>query len=138
MHSNRNAGGISRASGASEHRHACWLDASENTKPQPETQPTRITPGLPSPICGRDHQFRVAGDWALATDGLQWIVQRRRQKRGSDAWQPVSFVRSTRDVLERCLREKGAETSSIQALTAGLPDTFEQWTARSATREAAS
>jgi len=84
--------------GGLEDRHACWLDALENTKPQPETQPIRAAGGT------RDRQFRVAGDWALATDGLQWIVQRRRQKAGRAAWQPVSFVCSTGDVLRRCLR----------------------------------
>jgi hypothetical protein len=79
-------------------------------------------------------QFRIFGDWALATDGLQWIVQHRRQRAGKDAWRLVSFVRSSRDVLERCLREKGAGTSCIQALTADLPDTFDQWIAEGGER----
>jgi len=136
MAEHETAGALAGATGGLEDRHACWLDASENTKPKPETQPFRATPG---PTGGRDRQFRVAGDWALATDGLQWIIQHRRQHGGKAAWRPVSFVRSTRDVLCRCLREKGAGTGCIQALTAGLPDTFDQWAARAATRrEAAS
>jgi hypothetical protein len=112
--------------GGFEVSHAWRLDASENTKPQPETQPIRAAAGA------RDSQFRIAGDWALASDGMQWIVQHRRQRADKAAWRPVSFVRSTRDVLGRCLREKGAETRSIQALTAGLPDTFDQWMADTA------
>jgi hypothetical protein len=74
-------------------------------------------------------QLRIVGDWALATDGLQWIVQRRYQVAGKHAWRLLSFVRSTKAVLERCLREKGADSSSIQALTADLPETFDLWVA---------
>jgi hypothetical protein len=38
-----------------------------------------------------------AGDWAIADDGHQWIVQRRR----GGQWQNISFVRSTKKVLKR-------------------------------------
>jgi hypothetical protein len=71
-----------------------------------------------------DKQFAVADGWALASDGIQWILQRHES---SKRWRNVSFVRSDRDVLARCLREKGAEGTTIDHLPAGLPDSFEQW-----------
>ena len=71
----------------------------------------------------QDRQIAVSGDWALASDGIQWIVQR---KKGSK-WRGVSFVRSDRDIVARCLREKGADMACIAQLLSGLPDTFDQW-----------
>ena len=70
-----------------------------------------------------DRVFATAGDWALASDNLQWILQRRY----ATGWRNVSFVRSTRDILERCMREKGVEVFDSRQLAAGLPDTFDQW-----------
>jgi hypothetical protein len=59
------------------------------------------------------------GRWAVAADGLQWILQRRR----GDRWENLSFVRSTKDTLARCMREKGARPDEM-GLLAGLPDRF--------------
>jgi hypothetical protein len=59
-----------------------------------------------------------AGNWAIADDGHQWIV---RQRRG-DQWQAVSFVRSTKEVLARCLHEAGATSAEVIALLDPLPD----------------
>jgi hypothetical protein len=39
----------------------------------------------------------------------------------------VSFVRSERAILERCMGEKGCPPASAAVLLAGLPDTFDQW-----------
>jgi hypothetical protein len=50
--------------------------------------------------------FATSGDWALGSDGVQWILYHRRS-RERGGWIPVSFVRSHRDILERCMREKG-------------------------------
>jgi hypothetical protein len=75
---------------------------------------------------GADRQIAVCGAWAIACDDLQWVVQRRK---GPDGWRGVSFVRSTRDVLARCLREKGAELATVDELTGGLPETFDAWKA---------
>jgi hypothetical protein len=62
----------------------------------------------------------VARDrWAIATDGTQWILQRRR----GDRWENLSFVRTTRDILARCMRQKGALPAEV-GLLAGLPDRF--------------
>ena len=74
-----------------------------------------------------DRQFRDANDWSLASDGIQWILQRRRQKNGRTSWRPVSFVRSTRAILSGCMREKGVPTADAEQLLAGLPPTFHEW-----------
>ena len=57
----------------------------------------------------QDRQIAAQGRWAIATDGAQWILQRRR----GDRWQNLSFVRTTRDILARCLREKGAQPDAL-------------------------
>ena len=74
-----------------------------------------------------DRIFATAGDWALASDGIQWMLMRRIRRQRGDSWDPVSFVRSTRDILERCMREKGVAPGTAAQLLAGLPDTFDQW-----------
>ena len=81
-----------------------------------------------------ERQFAVSGDWALGADSLQWILYRRhRRPSGKDTWDPLSFVASTRIVLERCMREKGVEAGTARNLIAGLPDTFEVWNLRQST-----
>jgi hypothetical protein len=70
-----------------------------------------------------DRVFADAGDWAVASDGIQWILQRRQ----GGQWRAVSFVRSTRDILARCMREKGVEAAHSALLLSGLPDTFDKW-----------
>ena len=71
--------------------------------------------------------FTIAGDWALASDGLQWMLMRRTHRQRGDSWDPVSFVRSMRDILARCMREKGVGPGTAARLLSGLPDSFEQW-----------
>jgi hypothetical protein len=73
-----------------------------------------------------DRQFVIAGKWALAADRLQWMVQRRHMNKGQPVWHSVSFV-STKDILARCLREKGCPPADAERLLAGLPATFEEW-----------
>jgi hypothetical protein len=65
-------------------------------------------------------QIVARGRWAIATDGAQWILRRRR----GDRWQNLSFVRTTRDVLARCMRENGARPDEM-VLLARLPDRFQ-------------
>src|SRR5262249_13113857 len=72
-----------------------------------------------------ERQFAVSGDWALGADSLQWILYRRASKR-TGQWQAVSFVASTRVILERCMREKGCPAACQLILLAGLPPTFHQ------------
>ena len=39
----------------------------------------------------------------------------------------MSFVSSGRDILERCMREKGCPELDREVLLAGLPPTFKEW-----------
>src|SRR5262249_13564384 len=57
---------------------------------------------------------------------LQWILYRRRS-RAKSGWKAVSFVGSTREVLSRCMGEKGCSGQDREALLAGLPPIFDQW-----------
>jgi len=70
-----------------------------------------------------ERQFAVSGDWALGADSLQWMLQRR----DGQQWRSVSFVSSTRNILARCMREKGCPPADTERLLAGLPPTFEEW-----------
>ena len=82
------------------------LDRSNNETPE-------------NPQAAHLRQVVAQGRWAIATDGIQWVLQRRR----GDRWENLSFVRTTRDILARCLREKGARPDEM-GLLAGLPDRF--------------
>jgi hypothetical protein len=67
--------------------------------------------------------FATSGDWALGSDGIQWILYRRWR----NGWRGVSFVRSERNILARCMQEKGADNDTARLLLSGLPDTFNEW-----------
>jgi hypothetical protein len=70
-----------------------------------------------------DMVIAVSGDWSVATDGLQWILQKRRK--GKHPWYGVSFVRSTRDILARCMKEKGCPPDDAARLLAACSVRFE-------------
>jgi hypothetical protein len=74
-----------------------------------------------------DRQFAVSGKWALAADSLQWMLQRRTMNKGRIAWHSVSFVSSTKDILARCMHEKGCPPADAERLLASLPSTFKEW-----------
>jgi hypothetical protein len=74
-----------------------------------------------------DRIIASAGDWAVASDGLQWMLMRRIHRKRGACWDPVSFVHSSRDILARCMREKGVEPGTAAQLLAGLSDTFDEW-----------
>jgi len=75
-----------------------------------------------------DRLLVIADDWAVASDGIQWILQRRRMGT-QQGWRPVSFVHSERDILARCMREKGVGVDTAALLLSGLPETFDEWKA---------
>jgi hypothetical protein len=77
-----------------------------------------------SPLRVGDRQFACSGRWALASDGVQWILQRLREKGGRSGWRPVSFVHSTKAVLARCMKEKGVPPVDARRLLDGVPDQF--------------
>ena len=74
-----------------------------------------------------DNRFVTAHDWALASDGMQWILLHNHRQDGTGRWQAVSFVHSTRDILARCIREKGCRPGNARHLLKGLPLTFNEW-----------
>jgi hypothetical protein len=50
-------------------------------------------------------------------------------------WLPVSFVRSSKEVLMRCMREKGINlTDTGLSGLKGLPDSFDTWKAAQSAR----
>jgi hypothetical protein len=57
----------------------------------------------------------------LASDGLQWVLQRRKGKQ----WEGVNFIRSTKAHL--AFRLKGLPPEDADRLLDGLPDTFDEW-----------
>lgn len=74
--------------------------------------------------------FRLRQGWALGADREQWILYRRRARNRwtERSWRPVAFIGSTRTVLQRVLREKGAVVDPEgQAALAALPATFREW-----------
>jgi hypothetical protein len=74
--------------------------------------------------------LRLNENFALGADSLQRILYRSRRKAGPsfDAplavkdWEGISFVRSTKEILLRCMREKGCfpDDTAASAL-AGYP-----------------
>lgn len=78
-----------------------------------------------------DRVFATSGDWALASDGMQWILMRHR----GGQWRALSFVRSDKEVLARCMREKGVEAAHSEVLLSGLPETYDAWKALQAPPE---
>jgi hypothetical protein len=82
--------------------------------------------------------LRLSEKYALGADDLQWIVYRSRRKvpspldaplvcgRGSE-WEPVSFVRSTKEILLRCCGPMTCDEA--QLALARYPSTFDAWKA---------
>ena len=79
-----------------------------------------------------DRQFAISNKWTLASDGIQWMLQRQHMRNGQIDWHSVSFVHSTRDIRARCMREKGCPAADAERLLAGLPPTFEEWASKRA------
>ena len=70
-----------------------------------------------------ENLLTTSSGWALASDGIQWILQRRygRQLRA------VAFVRSSRDILTRVMNEKGVAPETASELLGTLPSSFAEW-----------
>jgi hypothetical protein len=66
----------------------------------------------------------VSGEWRVTCDALQWILRCRKVVRGEATWIPVSFVRSTKDILARCMREKGCPQEDAQRLLEAVGERF--------------
>jgi hypothetical protein len=71
-----------------------------------------------------DSVIATSGEWSVSTDGLQWILRKRRKLKGQPVWVGVSFVRSTRDILAGCMREKGCPPEDAVRLLAAISSEF--------------
>jgi len=67
--------------------------------------------------------LRLNENFALGADELQWILYRRPPRKGlPDSWDGISFIRSTKAILLRCMREKGCFPDGTAATAvAALP-----------------
>ena len=70
-----------------------------------------------------ENLLTTSSGWALASDELQWILQRRY----GGQLRAVAFVRSSKDILARCMSEAGVHADTAGELLKGLPRTFNEW-----------
>jgi hypothetical protein len=80
-----------------------------------------------------DSVIATSGDWSVNSDGLQWILRKRRSLKGEPVLVAVSFVHSTRDILARCMREKGCPPEAAARLLAAVSSEFSAQQAPEAT-----
>ena len=74
--------------------------------------------------------LRLSEDWALGYDRLQWMVCRKRMRKGKITWSPQSFIASRLAVLMRTIAEKGITlTPEANVALHAFPDTFREWLA---------
>jgi len=76
--------------------------------------------------------FHLNNKFAIGYDSLQWMLMRvsKNEKTGGNNYGPKSFVRSTKQILQRCMDEAGCEPdqAGLREFQA-LSDTFKQWRA---------
>lgn len=77
---------------------------------------------------------RLSERWVVKADSLQWMLCRWnkdvRYPYGG-FWKPVSFIASTKAILERCIRESGAKVDEAGRVALNtLPSTFGKWRLR--------
>jgi hypothetical protein len=70
-----------------------------------------------------ENLITTSSGWALASDENQWILERKYRNR----FQPVAFVRSSKDILARCMSEAGVSSDTAHELLKDLPPTFGEW-----------
>jgi hypothetical protein len=72
----------------------------------------------PGIVCALNARWRVI----TCRDDMQWIVQRRHDRKGVERWDSESFC-VTRDGLLRCIRERAGycDWAALQFLSS-LPD----------------
>lgn len=78
---------------------------------------------------------RLSERWIVKSDSKQWMLCRWHKAArypGGGFWEPVSFVASTKAILERCIRESGAVVDVAGRIALNtLPCTFRKWHQRS-------
>jgi hypothetical protein len=78
-----------------------------------------------------DRIFLTLNDkFALGYDDLQWILFRAHRRHDRVTWDGISFVRSTKAILERCIEECGCKpTVQAQDAIDRMPWSFDVWKA---------
>lgn len=82
-----------------------------------------------------EHIFHLSRGWAVFADDQQWVLSRssRAVPEGNIAlagerWRQLSYIGTTKRILERCIREKGAEVDKQGRRDLDeLPATFSEW-----------
>ena len=69
--------------------------------------------------------LRLGDRLALGADPLQWILYKSKAKAGSPSLEPkhwiaISFVHSTKHILERCIRESGLRDATAASALESL------------------
>ncbi len=79
-------------------------------------------------------------DWRLASDPLQWVMQKRYQSKGEDQWRPVAFFGRLDGALQelhrrriRCLSGTYPGSDALRSLSDALITVHEEITAALAT-----
>ncbi len=65
----------------------------------------------------------LSTNWAIHQDGIQWILSELKYNR----WKHHSFITSTKAILERCIKDKGAivDSDGIKLLS-GLENNYKR------------
>ncbi len=84
--------------------------------------------------------IQINPDWRLASDPLQWILQKRYQSKGEDQWRPVAFFGRLDGALQelhrrriRCLSGTYPGSEALRPLSDALCSVAEEIRAALAT-----
>jgi len=93
-------------------------------------------PDLPE---GKEPIFlHLSEGWALGADRQQWMICRKKTRKGETIWNPESFIGGKLAVLRRVIAEKGITlTPAATSALAAFPDSFRAWLAEQERQKAA-
>jgi hypothetical protein len=72
--------------------------------------------------------IQLSTNWRIATDPMQWHVQKRKKTKKGYDWKSLAFIGSNKEILLRCLQEKDAIIDKRgQTRLKKLPGTHKEW-----------
>jgi hypothetical protein len=72
-----------------------------------------------------ENPTQIADKWAIGWDTRQWLLQKAKIRGGEREWQPVIYIASTKEVLGRCIHEKGCTPDAAgEVFIASIPESF--------------
>jgi hypothetical protein len=72
----------------------------------------------------------IGPGWVIGWDARQWILQKAKKRGGEIEWRGVSYIASTKAILQRCAHENGATIDGDGlAFISSLPETFKEFIA---------